>query len=97
MLIYLNRDWQEDYGAHLELWDAGLTACRKRILPVFNRTVVFSTTDGSYHGHPHPLTSPAGVTRKSISLAAARHALLRGLGRRAIISFACVDFVYTLS
>lgn len=68
MLIYMNRDWREEYGGHLELWDAEMRECRRRILPVFNRTVVFSTSDRSYHGHPHPLTSPAGVTRKSVSL-----------------------------
>lgn len=68
MLIYLNRDWKEDYGGHLELWDTNRKACRERILPVFNRTVVFSTSDTSYHGHPHPLTAPPGVTRKSVSL-----------------------------
>ncbi|HKO54708.1 MAG TPA: 2OG-Fe(II) oxygenase [Thermoanaerobaculia bacterium] len=68
MLVYLNRDWREEWGGHLELWDASLTASRQRILPTFNRTVIFSTTDTSYHGHPHPLTSPPGVTRKSVSL-----------------------------
>lgn len=68
MLVYLNRDWREEWGGHLELWDGELRACRQRILPAFNRTVIFSTTDRSYHGHPHPLTSPPGVTRKSISL-----------------------------
>jgi Rps23 Pro-64 3,4-dihydroxylase Tpa1-like proline 4-hydroxylase len=59
MLIYLNRDWRETYGGHLELWDADTHAPRKRILPIFNRTVIFSTTDKALHGHPHPLTSPA--------------------------------------
>ena len=39
-----------------------------KILPLFNRTVIFSTTDTSFHGHPHPLTSPAGTSRKSVSL-----------------------------
>lgn len=68
MLIYLNRNWREDYGGHLELWDGDAHECRRRILPIFNRTVVFSTTDISYHGHPHPLSSPPGVTRKSVSL-----------------------------
>jgi hypothetical protein len=42
--------------------------CHVTIAPRFNRTVVFSTTDTSFHGHPHPLASPAGVTRKSVSL-----------------------------
>jgi Rps23 Pro-64 3,4-dihydroxylase Tpa1-like proline 4-hydroxylase len=68
LLIYLNKDWREEYGGHLELWDPELRACQERILPLFNRTVIFSTTDTSFHGHPHPLTSPAGVTRKSVSL-----------------------------
>jgi len=68
MLTYLNRNWKDEYGGHLELWDADMRACRKRIAPIFNRTVVFSTTDTSYHGHPHPLTPPPGVTRKSVSM-----------------------------
>jgi Rps23 Pro-64 3,4-dihydroxylase Tpa1-like proline 4-hydroxylase len=68
MLIYLNRGWREQWGGHLELWDRDARTCRQKILPAFNRTVIFSTTDTSYHGHPHPLTSPPGVTRKSVSL-----------------------------
>jgi Rps23 Pro-64 3,4-dihydroxylase Tpa1-like proline 4-hydroxylase len=68
MLIYLNRDWRDEYGGHLELWDASMQSCRQRILPAFNRTVIFSTTDTSFHGHPHPLTPPPGQTRKSVSL-----------------------------
>lgn len=68
MLVYLNKDWREEWGGHLELWNESMTECRKRIAPLFNRTVIFSTTDTSYHGHPHPLTSPEGVTRKSVSL-----------------------------
>jgi hypothetical protein len=67
LLVYLNKDWREEYGGHLELWDQDRAACRQRILPLFNRTVVFSTTDTSYHGHPHPLTAPPGRTRKSAS------------------------------
>lgn len=68
MLIYLNRDWRDEYGGHLELWDSAMRSCVKRILPSFNRTVVFTTTDTSYHGHPDPLTPPPGETRKSVSL-----------------------------
>jgi Rps23 Pro-64 3,4-dihydroxylase Tpa1-like proline 4-hydroxylase len=68
MLIYLNRDWREEYGGHLELWDSSMSRRVKSILPTFNRTVVFSTTDRSFHGHPHPLTPPPGMTRKSVSL-----------------------------
>jgi Rps23 Pro-64 3,4-dihydroxylase Tpa1-like proline 4-hydroxylase len=68
LLLYLNKDWQDEYGGHLELWDSTMKTCKKKILPIFNRTVVFSTTDSSFHGHPHPLTPPTGRTRKSVSL-----------------------------
>jgi 2-oxoglutarate-Fe(II)-dependent oxygenase superfamily protein len=68
MLVYMNKEWRDEWGGHLELWNPGMTECRQRIAPLFNRTVVFSTTDTSYHGHPHPLLAPMGVTRKSVSL-----------------------------
>ena len=67
-ILYLNRDWREEYGGHLELWDAEMRACRRRILPTFNRLVIFGTTDFTYHGHPDPLTCPEGRTRKSLAL-----------------------------
>ncbi|MDX2244622.1 MAG: 2OG-Fe(II) oxygenase [Leptolyngbyaceae cyanobacterium bins.302] len=68
LILFLNRNWQEEYGGHLELWDREMTHCHKRILPVFNRCVIFNTNDYSYHGHPDPLTCPEGMTRKSLAL-----------------------------
>ncbi len=68
LLIYLNKNWQEEYGGHFEMWDRDMTQCEKKILPIFNRCVVFSTTDFSYHGLPDPLTCPDGWTRKSLAL-----------------------------
>lgn len=67
-LLYLNRNWQEEYGGHLELWDRDMRGCVARIAPLFNRLVVFATTDFSYHGHPDTLTCPESVTRKSLAL-----------------------------
>lgn len=68
LLIYLNRDWREEYGGHLELWNREMTRCEARVLPLFNRLMVFGTTDFTYHGHPEPLACPAGTTRKSLAL-----------------------------
>lgn len=68
LLLYLNKDWKEEYGGYLELWDKDVTQCEKKILPIFNRFVIFTTTDFSYHGHPEPLTCPEGWTRKSLAL-----------------------------
>ena len=68
VLIYLNRDWREEYGGHLELWNQDITRCEQKILPLFNRTAIFNTTDLSFHGHPTPMSCPEGLSRKSISM-----------------------------
>jgi hypothetical protein len=68
MLIYLNKDWQTNFGGELELWDKGMKAKVTSIAPVFNRCVIFSTDATSYHGHPDPLNTPENRTRKSMAL-----------------------------
>jgi Rps23 Pro-64 3,4-dihydroxylase Tpa1-like proline 4-hydroxylase len=67
VLIYLNKDWKEEYGGHFELWDREVTRAVKKILPIFNRCAIFSTTSSSFHGHPHPLACPPDRNRKSIA------------------------------
>ncbi len=68
LLVYFNKDWEEEYGGHIELWDREMKTCVKRVAPIFNRCVVFTTTDTSFHGHPDPLRCPPGRTRKSMAL-----------------------------
>jgi hypothetical protein len=68
VLLYLNKDWREEYGGHLELWNREVTECQARILPLFNRLAIFGTTDFTFHGHPTPLACPEGMTRKSLAL-----------------------------
>jgi len=68
LLIYLNEDWAEEWGGHLELWDRTGKRCVQRISPIFNRAVIFDTSNFSYHGHPHPLACPPGRSRKSLAL-----------------------------
>jgi Rps23 Pro-64 3,4-dihydroxylase Tpa1-like proline 4-hydroxylase len=67
VLIYLNKDWKEEYGGHFELWNRNMTQAEQKILPLFNRCAIFSTTSFSYHGHPTPLACPPDRTRKSIA------------------------------
>ena len=68
VLIYLNKKWNSEYGGDLELWDKDLKKCKKKISPNFNKIVVFSTNDYSYHGHPEPVNCPIGTSRKSLAL-----------------------------
>jgi hypothetical protein len=68
LLVYLNKDWQESYGGHFELWDLEMKRAVRRVLPTFNTVAIFSTTDFSYHGHPDPLTCPPDRSRRSMAL-----------------------------
>lgn len=68
LILFLNRDWDESYGGHTELWERDMSACVERVLPVAGRCLVFNTTADSFHGHPEPLTCPDGRTRKSLAL-----------------------------
>src|SRR5581483_6810089 len=63
-----NRDWDDSWGGALELWDSTKSQCRERIMPIFNRMVVFTISGTAYHGHPDPLNCPDGQSRKSIAL-----------------------------
>lgn len=66
-ILYLNKDWKEEYNGHLELWNTEVTQCEKKVLPVFNRLLVFSVTDFNMHGVPEPLNCPEEMSRKSMA------------------------------
>jgi hypothetical protein len=68
LLVYLNKAWDESWGGALELWDREGRGAIRTIPPVFNRTVLFDTSNFSYHGHPHPLACPTDRSRKSVAL-----------------------------
>jgi Rps23 Pro-64 3,4-dihydroxylase Tpa1-like proline 4-hydroxylase len=67
LLFYFNRDWKEDYGGVLDLWNEDVSECVGRFVPVFNRMVGFVTSEISWHGVT-PLTCPPGTTRKSFAV-----------------------------
>lgn len=68
LLLYLNKDWLPSYHGELELWDRTSMARVSTVAPLFNRCVVFSTTQESLHGHPTPLATPPDIDRMSIAL-----------------------------
>lgn len=68
LLLYLNKDWKDEYEGHLELWNKDASRCVKRLRPTAGRCVVFNTDADSFHGHPRELCCPEGTTRKSIAL-----------------------------
>jgi hypothetical protein len=68
LLLYLNKDWKDEYAGDLELWDRQTMSKRKVVAPLFNRSVIFSTVKEALHGHPTPLNTPTGVARRSLAL-----------------------------
>lgn len=67
LIVFLNEDWSEADGGALELWDAAVRTPVRRILPVFNRCVIFATTPTAFHGVP-PVRCAPGRSRKSLAL-----------------------------
>ena len=72
LIIYLNPDWQAEWGGVLELHsdprsgDDAIT----RVVPLFNRAVIFETTERSWHGFS-PIALPTqrqDEARRSIAL-----------------------------
>jgi Rps23 Pro-64 3,4-dihydroxylase Tpa1-like proline 4-hydroxylase len=67
LLVYLNDDWQPEYGGDLELWDQKMEKRWHKVAPLLGRAVVFNTSLDSFHGQPDPLTCPQGRSRRSIA------------------------------
>jgi len=66
ILIYFNKDWQEEYGGYLDIWDKDVKKRCGYFEPKFNRACGFVTSEISFHGVT-PLTCPEGITRKSFA------------------------------
>jgi len=73
LIVYLNKDWQAEWGGSLELHSnprkADENTCQS-FSPIFNRGILFETTEHSWHGFPR-IDLPIGErhrSRKSISI-----------------------------
>ena len=73
LIIYLEEDWNPEWGGNLEFWSHDKEKNKPdkkyvKIDNVFNRAVLFDTTQNSWHGFPDPLTCPEGKYRKSLAV-----------------------------
>ena len=66
LLVYLNKEWESDWGGSLELWKPDLSESFKTIDVKFNRAVLFNI-ENAPHGHPHPLNCPEEECRRSLA------------------------------
>lgn len=73
IIIYVSSTLDEQHGGHLGLYshDAELNQPKdlvKVVQPVFNRAIIFDTTQNSWHGMCRPLVQPDGIYRKSLAI-----------------------------
>lgn len=73
LIIYLTEDWNTDWGGGLEFWSHNSETKRPKekvvtIDNIFNRAILFDTTQNSWHGFPEPLTCPKHTYRKSLAV-----------------------------
>jgi hypothetical protein len=74
--IYLSSNWKEDYGCNLEIWKGDNAASNgakiyekiASIEPLFNRMVMFTCNDYSWHGNPEPANCPDDAKRIFITI-----------------------------
>jgi len=74
VLLYLNKDWKEEYNGDFQLWKGKknnnkheLEYLCKKIYPIYNRLIIFSTSENSYHGFPEPILCPENKERNSLA------------------------------
>jgi hypothetical protein len=67
LLVYLNPNWQEDWGGQFQLWDKEVKNCEVTFSPVLNRCVIFETSDVSFHGVV-PVSAKAKAPRRSFAV-----------------------------
>mgnify|MGYP003134294635 FL=1 len=73
LIIYMTENWKESYGGHLEMWSHDNDTneprqCVKKILPKYNRAILFDTTHNSWHGLPEELKCPPDIVRQSLAI-----------------------------
>jgi len=72
LIVYLNHEWQDGWGGSLQLHSDPRSPADRitTITPLYNRAVIFETTESSWHAFP-PIALPEdlrGLSRKSIAL-----------------------------
>lgn len=74
LIVYLSEELNPDiHNGHLGLWSHDINKNQpkhliKEYAPVFNRAIIFDTTQNSWHGISRKLDVPKNVYRKSIAV-----------------------------
>jgi Rps23 Pro-64 3,4-dihydroxylase Tpa1-like proline 4-hydroxylase len=74
VLLFPVEEWRPEWNGDFQVWKGKLvgnhhelTEMADRVYPQFNRMVLFSTSEKSYHGVPEVISCPDGVYRYSLA------------------------------
>lgn len=73
LIIYIQPSWKTEWGGSLGFWahDAETNApgpLVKEVPCLFNRAVIFDTSQNSWHGLPDPVSCPSDKPRNSLAI-----------------------------
>jgi dTDP-glucose 4,6-dehydratase len=67
MILYMSKDWKEEWNGDTQLWDNKMEKCIVNSHVKFNTAIIFRTNETSWHGLPESIKCPEDVFRKSIA------------------------------
>ena len=67
VILYLSKDWQDEWNGQTELWNKDMTECVVKSPVQFNTAIIFKTNEISWHGLPEIIRCPENVYRKSLA------------------------------
>jgi hypothetical protein len=68
LLVYMSKDWKEEWGGNLKIWDSNLENETTLNHDLWNTAILFKTNGLCYHGFPEPIKCPEGIYRKAIGV-----------------------------
>ena len=73
IIIYMTPDWNPTWNGSLGLWEHDSENNKpgeltKQVECLFNRAVIFDTTQNSWHGLPDPVKCPENISRNSLAV-----------------------------
>ncbi len=74
VLLFPVKEWKEEWNGDFQVWEGALEGKKhtlskmgEKIYPKFNRMVIFSTSEKSYHGVPEIIDCPEEMYRYSLA------------------------------
>jgi len=68
LVIYLNKEWKNEWNGDIQFWDKQNTKCISKYYPAWGNCIIWEYDEYGFHGHPNPLNCPDGEYRDGFRL-----------------------------